>query len=280
MMRQTSPGIQMVQSELDQLLRSLGDVLDAHSCRYYLAYGTALGAARHQGFIPWDVDADVHIHGDDYALALQLLRTHASDEFELLEPGRPGYEHLFARLAKPGVSHMLLRLDLFPLDHAPRGALRRGMYLRSMKLLSQIFMVKVMDLNERRHYSPAKRRKALALKALLLPLRPAWLRRVAETVRALPSRTTANDTLVNSFGSYGAREYFPAAWFQQPGSAAFCDRVVPMPTEPEAYLRQLYGNFQKFPAEAAVAREVEFADQFYAKPLYEMGFTSAPADHE
>lgn len=43
----------------DQLCRE-------HNLRYYIAYGTLLGAVRHQGFIPWDDDIDVVMFRDDY----------------------------------------------------------------------------------------------------------------------------------------------------------------------------------------------------------------------
>jgi hypothetical protein len=38
------------------ILREFVRLCEAHGLRYYLAYGTLLGALRHGGFIPWDAD--------------------------------------------------------------------------------------------------------------------------------------------------------------------------------------------------------------------------------
>ena len=51
-------------------------VCKKHNLKYYLFYGSLLGAVRHHGFIPWDDDFDVAMPRKDYE---ELLRLY--DEF-------------------------------------------------------------------------------------------------------------------------------------------------------------------------------------------------------
>ena len=48
-----------VQQELFGLLCELDDICRANDITYYLIGGSALGAVRHHGFLPWDDDADI-----------------------------------------------------------------------------------------------------------------------------------------------------------------------------------------------------------------------------
>lgn len=47
------------QLELMKMLRVVTDICDANGIQWWLSSGTLLGAARHQGFIPWDDDLDI-----------------------------------------------------------------------------------------------------------------------------------------------------------------------------------------------------------------------------
>jgi lipopolysaccharide cholinephosphotransferase len=123
--KETLRRLQLTELEiLDEIVR----ICNKHDLRYYLAEGTLLGAARHQGFIPWDDDLDIAMPREDYERFLRLCETeldarffahsHYTDE---------NYWLIFAKIRKKGTAideHSVRKLsvpkgiyvDVFPLD--------------------------------------------------------------------------------------------------------------------------------------------------------------------
>lgn len=63
-----------LQNKLLEMMCWLHDFMEEHHIRYYIIAGTMLGAARHEGFIPWDDDLDIAVPRKDYDLLIELLK--------------------------------------------------------------------------------------------------------------------------------------------------------------------------------------------------------------
>lgn len=57
-------------------------VCEENDLNYFAACGTAIGAVRHNGFIPWDDDMDVFMPLDDYRKFKKIMKSYMSDSFE------------------------------------------------------------------------------------------------------------------------------------------------------------------------------------------------------
>ena len=66
-----------------ELLQEIDAFCQAAGIHYSLAYGTLIGAVRHQGFIPWDDDIDLIMPRPDFDRFLQTFHSEKDEVIDL-----------------------------------------------------------------------------------------------------------------------------------------------------------------------------------------------------
>ena len=101
-----------LQGRLASILDDILAVVSETGVRLILGGGSALGAARHGGFIPWDDDLDVNIPRADWTRFRDAFTKRFGGKYAIYEPGSPtDYPLCFPRIRLKGTS-FVTREDL------------------------------------------------------------------------------------------------------------------------------------------------------------------------
>lgn len=111
-----------------EILQDVDRVCRKHNIRYWLDFGTLLGAIRHDGFIPWDDDIDISMTWDDFLRFKEVAASELTTGIACFPPGQwgkvahkdfaPQTEEEWATSFRGHVSSkVFISLDIFPYHH-------------------------------------------------------------------------------------------------------------------------------------------------------------------
>ena len=111
--------------ELD-MLNYINDLCKKNNIKYFLAYGTLLGAVKYNGFIPWDDDIDIYMLRDDYSKFIKILNESNSNYRCLTCDNTKDYYYIFGKVVDTRtklienakeIKELGVYIDVFPLDY-------------------------------------------------------------------------------------------------------------------------------------------------------------------
>lgn len=114
---------------LIDILDEIVDICKKNNLKYYLGYGSVLGAIRHQGFIPWDDDIDLVMPRKDYDYLIQNRDKLFTRDYQLSFYGiTSNYHYDFAKVESKKTTLIEridplyvggIYVDITPLDNVP-----------------------------------------------------------------------------------------------------------------------------------------------------------------
>ncbi len=237
--------------ELDLMLE-IDRVCKKHKLRYFLMCGTLLGAIRHQGFIPWDDDADLAMPREDYEKFIRL-----GDEFKhpifLQTPYTDSnYAASYARVRNSNTSAISpiikyqkmnqgLFVDIFTLDNlVEEGAQERYAQINRLNIENGTFMrLTNPELNEKNRQRVAAYNRD-HMKDFEEIQRIATMYNDRKTEKLSIMLFTAEPLEINTWN---------AEDFESSVEAEFAGHMFPIPSGYKNILTQAYGDYMAFPPE-------------------------------
>jgi lipopolysaccharide cholinephosphotransferase len=277
---------QLTDEELEQVKRVTFEILcdvvavcEADEIPYMLGGGTALGAIRHKGFIPWDDDIDINVprkyidplldafekeYGGKYYIEAPLrTEGYLSSFIQIHKNGTVFQEYLVQDEAKCGI-----KIDIFPIENTYANSLRRrwhGIRCEAGLLILSCYRMyawrgEFLALTEGSRKARLLVRIKGAIGALFAPAHRFWYRRVQHCLMAC--RQESDYVVIPSGRKHFFGEIYPREAYLATEPVEFEGRTFMISKDYENYLTRLYGDYRKLPPEESREHHVIYRLKF------------------
>ena len=244
-------------AQLD-LLIELKRVCDKNGIKFWLAYGSMLGAVRHKGFIPWDDDLDVAMTRADYKKLRAACDKDLDPEYEYQDWDVDtafgfGYAklrirgtHFVEQNAVDSSAHNGIFIDIFPYDNGAPS-------IEEEKKDEKLFYVLKRRILAKNGYMPADAGLIKRIAYFAMKHCPGSVDSLKKKIeKKIEERAgQSSDYLICHYGAYGyMKERMPGSIFSEIVDCEFEKNVMPIPVGYKEYLTQLYRDYMQFPPES------------------------------
>ncbi len=252
-----------------EVLQIIAEVCDRHGLTWYAAYGTLLGAVRHQGFIPWDDDMDIMLKRDDYVKLMKYLPQEMPEGFRVRsafsDDPYPEYHGCLSNGNQISIAPEWLQrfhgcpfmvgVDIFPLDYLPRDENKRLLQRDLFAMARQVVMLakyeeKTEENIEKMHAYIDGLEKYCGVKVDRTPIQkeqwgdlvpPMW--RLANDLAMLYDDNGGDEIVMFENYVKWPHQIYRREWFDEIAVLPFEDFALPGPIAYDAFLKMVYGDY-------------------------------------
>ena len=247
-------GLKPLQMRIMEIMDYVHALCEKHSIRYYAIGGTAIGAVRHQGFVPWDDDLDIIMPYPDYQQFLRVCESELDTERFYLQ------REFTDELPKPFSKVRLNNTTYIEQVNPPQG-MHQGIFIDVMCLhagadttvgrMLQFLAAKVVA--ARGLAMVDYRTQSVAKKAFIKTV--CWLpkRFVFGAVAGFVARWEGKDTktVCHIYGRAGFKQsFFPKAYVGQGQLVPFEQSQIRVFDDVDGFLTTRFGDYMRLPPHA------------------------------
>ncbi len=230
-----------------------------HNLKYFITYGTLLGAVRHKGFIPWDDDIDILMPRPDFEMFVKLSGN---------KPIFTNYETCFYRNTKTFIPYPFVKIidtttkviektkdekyfsgvwiDIFPLDGFPDNKIKQKLFWIRKMFWKRLCFTYSDDL------SKVTNKPKKFFKTLLMPfLKIMGINRLFSKLEKICMKYNYEKSNITGCTIWGDTIYemLEKNYFFPTKDVLFENNYFPGPANPDKYLSLLYGDYMQLPPE-------------------------------
>ncbi|AHF07666.1 LicD family protein [Desulfitobacterium metallireducens] len=247
-----------VQSIILSIFKEIVRICDENDIIYFIINGTALGAVRHGGFIPWDDDIDIGMTRENYDhflsiaqeklpqdLFLQTVETEPNSPFYCAKVRKNGTKFIEEYCANLNINHGVF-VDIFPFDNIPDNLKQRKKHHLKVNIISNFFIAKCLTGSSKPQHGvigglKIAVRKLLHIVLILVPKKILYrkLDLECQEYNQTPSK-------VKAFVKYSYLQ-IPSIDLEKVDRISFEGVEVNCPGHVNSYLKHHYGDYMMLP---------------------------------
>ena len=253
--------LEEIHNQSVKILYAIDEICRQEGIKYFLAYGSLLGAIRHNGFIPWDDDIDIQMPRDDYERFEEYCKKNSEELYPYVlfsQETESGYPYVLDRLCDVRYAiqkdnekdcGMGLFVDIYPLDGMGNDLKEAATFEKRAHALTSLFLQ-----STRKHFKIGKTKKIKKIIEKYLRFIYAKFRGKHFFGEKIASISKTYDYYDSDYvgcvawRTYGKRDIYKREWVDELIEHRFEEKMLMIPKYYDALLSQLYGDYMTLPS--------------------------------